>query len=289
MMSPEMFYELQQRQQQPQQPPPQQQQLQLQQLQTPDILGTAAERAAGVVGLGYESSAIAGGDQISEAFLWNASSQDNDDTTVAITVTKLMQRRSNSFRNAWASYCTTNGGGRNDPAKHDPSFHIQFFDFLAQQVGGDLTPSAVTMIGMGLEPPMKKMKPLPGTGGGGSGDPAKDLLVEQIKVFQQLGDRQREAWWEHCDLNLGGIRDPSRHDASILQNFVMAYGVYKAVAGRTSQDLDPVKASLVSRVKAFQRNPEQKEAWYGFCGEIKDPGRHTLGELQEFIARYGVP
>nr|ACU45151.1 unknown [Prorocentrum minimum] len=217
-----------------------------------------------------------------------------DNLGSAITVTRMMQRKSRSFRDVWAAYCGAHGGGRNDPNKHDPSFHIEFWDYLAQQATGVVSdPSALAAMSLTLEPPPKRARvdhqPARAAPAGGV-DPAKDLLVEQVKIFQQLGDLQKKAWWEHCDLNLGGIRDPSRHDASVLQNFVIAYGVYKAVAGRTSQDADPLKASLVARIKQYQRvDKSQLEAWYGFCGEIRDPGRHTVAELQEFIRVCGVP
>lgn len=216
-----------------------------------------------------------------------------DSTASAVTVTRIMQRKSKAFRDVWATYCATNGGGRNDPNKHDASFHVEFWDCLAQQATGMVAdPSALAAMSLTVEPPPKRAKtdrpaqaaPV------GPADPAKDLLVEQIKIFQQLGDLQKEAWWEHCDLNLGGMRDPSRHDASVLQNFVIAYGVYKAVAGRTSHDADPLKASLVARIKQYQRvDKSQLEAWYGFCGEIRDPGRHTAEELEEFVRVCSVP
>jgi len=55
-------------------------------------------------------------------------------------------------------------------------------------------------------------------------------------------------------------------------------------------EADPVKAPLIQRIKNYQKaSPEQKESWYAFCGEIKDPARHTSSKLEEFITSHSVP
>eukprot|EP00913_Durusdinium_trenchii_P027366 g25673.t1 len=50
------------------------------------------------------------------------------------------------------------------------------------------------------------------------------------------------------------------------------------------KSLDPEKAKLVERIKAYQKGSnEQKETWYSFCGEVKDPARHDTTKLQERV------
>merc|ERR1719419_1030460 len=54
---------------------------------------------------------------------------------------------------------------------------------------------------------------------------AKLDLVARVKAFQRSGDECKEQWWTHCDQQLGGIRDPARHDTDTLQNFCEEFGV----------------------------------------------------------------
>jgi len=63
-----------------------------------------------------------------------------------------------------------------------------------------------------------------GGGGGGTGDPKKDEMVERIKSFQRMGEQQKELWWAYADQQLGGKRDPAKHDISVLQTFLDAVG-----------------------------------------------------------------
>merc|ERR1712060_747101 len=51
----------------------------------------------------------------------------------------------------------------------------------------------------------------------------------------------------------------------------------------------PEKQALVDRIKNFQRQgPQNKEAWYSCCGEMKDPSRHTVQFLKEFCSAHVV-
>jgi len=146
-------------------------------------------------------------------------------------------------------------------------------------------------------------------GGGGtdghqqsSGDPVKDSLVHSVKAFQRQGDREKELWAMYADMYLGGIRDPGRHEVATLDEFCRNHNV-TVVAAPTggggghgnllpppSGPMDPLKESLVQRVKMFQKGPnEQKEAWNAFAGVTRDPARHDSAKLQEFCTMYNVP
>uniref|UniRef100_A0A7S1PLM7 Uncharacterized protein n=1 Tax=Alexandrium catenella TaxID=2925 RepID=A0A7S1PLM7_ALECA len=153
-------------------------------------------------------------------------------------IVKEGQRRSTHWKQAWQLYCQTYGGGVNDPLKHDRQFIIAFLDFLGQHGVGAFgpllgtsttTPSAPTSTDG--ERPSKRPKPtvspvLTGFGTGGltvpnnSGDPEKDSLVMKIKAFQRSGEAQRQMWWDYCDERLSGIRDPAKHDKTILEAFI---------------------------------------------------------------------
>jgi len=55
------------------------------------------------------------------------------------------------------------------------------------------------------------------------GDPAKAGLVERIKQIQRTSDEEKAKWWHFADTNGKGIRDPQRHDAPFLQQFLEEY------------------------------------------------------------------
>jgi len=134
------------------------------------------------------------------------------DTQQLAELVKQGQRNSAPWRQAWALYCQTHGGGVNDPAKHDHSFLKGFIDFLGQN--GNM------VLGSGM-----------GAWSGGwsgdsvMGDPKKMALVQRIKAFQRMGEEQKGLWGGHCDAALGGVRDPMRHDVGALQAFCSKHNV----------------------------------------------------------------
>jgi len=48
----------------------------------------------------------------------------------------------------------------------------------------------------------------------------KAALVEQVKALQKAGDDTKQQWWDYCDAELGGVRDPNRHDVATLEYFL---------------------------------------------------------------------
>lgn len=162
---------------------------------------------------------------------------------------KEFQRKSKSFKEAWATYCDLHGTGKHDPNKQTQEFLVGFIDFLSRQgsmalamLGGAQMPG---MGGMGLmqgpdENPAKRprtgdlpiMAPLMfgqggpmGMGSSQSMDPAKDSLVQRIKQFQRSGEHQKQTWWTYADTMKGGVRDPAKHDMTSLQEFISQNGV----------------------------------------------------------------
>jgi len=144
------------------------------------------------------------------------------------------QRKSHNWKTAWAAYCQIYGGGTSDPNKHEVTFLVSFLDFLGQQGYNALAPAAGAAAVS--SPPAKRVRtgepalgstsgsrfssPLPAATGGG--DPA---LVQRIKNYQRMGQAHKEAWWSFCETNLGGVRDPARHDSNALQSFIQSHGV----------------------------------------------------------------
>jgi len=146
------------------------------------------------------------------------------DLTQAI---KTLQKKCTPFKNVWAQFCAMNGGGMNDPAKHDGNFHMKFFEALSQAAGG----GGMAMAGGG-DNPMKRMKTASGMGMGTSfGGGPKEALVNRLKAFQRSGNDQKELWATYADRFLGGVRDPSRHDAPTLEEFCTNHGVPEIAGG----------------------------------------------------------
>jgi len=149
---------------------------------------------------------------------------------------KLLQKKSESFKNHWRQFCTTQGGGRFDPSKHDTAFHMCFIEHISSLASGGAG-SAYQGGGMGgggmMGPmgasaaPFKMMRNDSGMGMGmgASGDPMKDGLINRVKAFQRAGTEQKELWATYVDTYLGGARDPTRHDASTLHEFCTNHGV----------------------------------------------------------------
>mmetsp|Transcript_36353 Transcript_36353/g.86937 ORF Transcript_36353/g.86937 Transcript_36353/m.86937 type:complete len:129 (-) Transcript_36353:120-506(-) len=57
---------------------------------------------------------------------------------------------------------------------------------------------------------------------------------------------------------------------------------------------EPGKDALVQRIKTYQRSGEDaKQGWWAHCdqllGGVRDPARHDLDMLQQFVESYGVP
>lgn len=48
----------------------------------------------------------------------------------------------------------------------------------------------------------------------------KAALVDQIKNIQRSDPAAKQAWWDYCDSTLGGAKDPNRHEADVLQEFL---------------------------------------------------------------------
>merc|ERR1719445_2508494 len=79
-------------------------------------------------------------------------------------------------------------------------------------------------------------------GGGGQsleGISDKEDLVARVKWVQRSDPEGKEQWYAYCDATRTGNRDPSRHTAESLSNFLEAYArgePVEAGAARTGGD-----------------------------------------------------
>uniref|UniRef100_A0A7S1S631 Uncharacterized protein n=1 Tax=Alexandrium catenella TaxID=2925 RepID=A0A7S1S631_ALECA len=143
------------------------------------------------------------------------------------------QKRSHNWKNCWAQYCAHYGNGRNDPEKHDVTFITGFLDYVAGR--GIQALSAGGAAAPDFGPPAKRPRvAAPAAGGfpgaampmsGAFGGDGKNELVMSIKAFQKSSPEAKEQWGNYCDEHLGGVRDPNRHDPTILKSFIQNYGI----------------------------------------------------------------
>lgn len=200
---------------------------------------------------------------------------------------KQLQRDSDRAKSSWHDYCDALGGGVRDPKRQPAHFLRDFFDaYNANNIPTPPTPL--------YEQPI----PFPG-----SGDPkeVRELLVAKVKHGQRSSADWKEAWWSFCDSHNNGVRDPSRHDETMLRRFLTEFAPNGGAAPQerdrdrghraqqhqqssSSSEVDP----LAERVKMLQRGSDaikSQWAWYcdSFGGGIRDPGRHQPAFLQQFI------
>eukprot|EP00401_Gymnodinium_catenatum_P064669 CAMPEP_0117485710 /NCGR_PEP_ID=MMETSP0784-20121206/15104_1 /TAXON_ID=39447 /ORGANISM="" /LENGTH=657 /DNA_ID=CAMNT_0005280303 /DNA_START=32 /DNA_END=2005 /DNA_ORIENTATION=- len=260
-----------------------------------------------------------------------------------VAAVKAFKRLGDDQKQAWWNYCDRELSGVRDPARHEVATLQRFADAygLDVQAAAAASPafgmtgmagaasfgmhgagmsrstdmgmgmSMVTSMGMDGGPPPQRTKGGKGTtfGAGGTGDPTRDALVAAVKAYQRQGDDQKQVWWNFCDTELSGVRDPARHEVATLRRFADAYGLdvqaaeaaspafgVHGMAGAASFGMegtgaaammDPIKAQLVQRVKNFQKLGEaERQMWYNHCGHTRDPARHDAAELQEFLNTY---
>jgi hypothetical protein len=152
----------------------------------------------------------------------------------AADLIKAGQRASGSFKEAWRSYCNANGSGTFDPSTYDEQYIGSFFEYTGTLVLGELGGDMGGM-GGGMKrgapadawgAPMKRPNMGKGAmawgGGGGGGDESDP--VSRVKLLQRSDPAGREAWQAFVDVNCGGVKDPTRHDPSVLLQFLTSYG-----------------------------------------------------------------
>lgn len=181
---------------------------------------------------------------------------------------KEHQRSSPEARDMWHKYCDEQGGGIRDPSRHNPAF----LDAYLRSAG--VMPASMDMHAQSHH----------------------SVLVQNVKAAQRASDANKDAWHAFCD-DQGGIRDPARHKAEVLEAFLANVGaevlsspsLRSNVALAPTVELTPEQAELVAGVKSLQKSSEaMREAWHAFCDNKglghRDPNRHPAEFLREFMA-----
>lgn len=121
-------------------------------------------------------------------------------------------------------------------------------------------------------------------------------LVDEVKELQKTDQDFNAAWWEHCDKNGKGVRDPWKHPTDFLKSFLSQYkanlaaGVIKK-SSSSSQGGSRASPDTVEKLKQLQRtDPEAKQLWWRYCnsqgGGNKDPTIHEASFVERFLERY---
>eukprot|EP00927_Polykrikos_kofoidii_P030226 TRINITY_DN2603_c0_g1_i1.p1 TRINITY_DN2603_c0_g1~~TRINITY_DN2603_c0_g1_i1.p1 ORF type:complete len:221 (-),score=32.14 TRINITY_DN2603_c0_g1_i1:35-697(-) len=139
------------------------------------------------------------------------------------------QRKSQPWKMAWAAYCDLHGG-KHDPARHDDNFLRYFLDFLGQQgviaLQGGTGMEMMGGVGMALAGvPSAKRRRTDSSRYTYSDDNAADQLVARVKAYQRSSEWNKQQWWDFADTDLGGVRDPAKHDVATLRQFISTYSV----------------------------------------------------------------
>eukprot|EP00927_Polykrikos_kofoidii_P062395 TRINITY_DN57205_c0_g1_i1.p1 TRINITY_DN57205_c0_g1~~TRINITY_DN57205_c0_g1_i1.p1 ORF type:complete len:284 (+),score=37.15 TRINITY_DN57205_c0_g1_i1:153-1004(+) len=144
---------------------------------------------------------------------------------------KIGQRHSSAWRDCWKKYCQTYGQGWLDPSRYEEGFISGFIEWAGQLTEANLSVVAKPFrdIPPGLAkrlpptvdsgPPMKR-----GRASGRSSHAAMephDALVDRVKALQRQSPALKQAWINFTSDHSAGVRDPARHDAQALMDFLI--------------------------------------------------------------------
>lgn len=116
-------------------------------------------------------------------------------------------------------------------------------------------------------------------------------LQARVKEIQRTDPAGKTAWWQYVDSQGGNVRDPAKHSAFVLQNFISQYdtGVFADISA-----VEPSGGnSLADLVKEGQRSSFPfKEAWASYVNamglQANDPTRQSKETLKGFLDFLGT-
>lgn len=79
--------------------------------------------------------------------------------------------------------------------------------------------------------------------------------MDQIKNLQRQDSQAKQAWWEYCDNDLGGVKDPNRHDERVLKRFLADFN-----SGRLTGDAREQLPAGFREPAAFRERPRARAA-----------------------------
>lgn len=159
---------------------------------------------------------------------------------------KDMQKGNAQIKEQWVAYTTLQGRGTRDPTKHTAEFLQEFITQVNSGVAAWST--GVSAVDQGL--------------------------VDQVKEMQRHDANAKAQWLAFADLKGGGNKDPNRHSAQFLQEFIMGM-----TSGQTFTVEAEQKAGLGEVIKVMQKQSKVfKDVWAQFCGMhgggMNDPNKH---------------
>lgn len=194
--------------------------------------------------------------------------------TSLVEQVKQAQKISQDCRQAWHEYCDAVGEGVRDPGRHSTEFLEAFLESI-----GDPSMTEST---------------------------ASQELVDRIKEVQKSSAIVRGAWHLFCDTEGSGVRDPSAHPDTFLEEFLKSHGFAVPVGPsapvgtqtlrkQVSKEKNAVPTTqasneLVEQVKEMQRRSTHcMEIWRLMCesngNNVRDPARHEPAFLHRFLTK----
>jgi len=159
-----------------------------------------------------------------KGFLFHYRSEEDSGEQHLKYLARARQKTSQSWKTMWRTYCQMHGGGKLDSSRHGAEFHAAFMDFVAA--------SAMSTVGDASHGSPVQRK---NTGVGGlhaapssrtnavvpvGADVRICQLAQRVKEYQKLGQEERERWEIFCDNTASGMKDPFRHNAVSLEQFL---------------------------------------------------------------------
>lgn len=182
------------------------------------------------------TAGVLGGPQVVKSHMEEPSVGDGSHSDLVRQI-KMLQREDPTARQLWWQWCEARGNNVRDPGRHGSPFLRQFMEAKGNGSISLLSPDA-------LPPPRGGGRGKGGRGkGGGGGDPtggfgggkgcgggpqdvgapkggAHAQLVARVKEGQRSSPEWKRRWWRHCDAYGGGVRDPNRHEAAFIRQFL---------------------------------------------------------------------
>eukprot|EP00450_Noctiluca_scintillans_P026488 CAMPEP_0194532238 /NCGR_PEP_ID=MMETSP0253-20130528/69761_1 /TAXON_ID=2966 /ORGANISM="Noctiluca scintillans" /LENGTH=412 /DNA_ID=CAMNT_0039377669 /DNA_START=1 /DNA_END=1236 /DNA_ORIENTATION=- len=189
---------------------------------------------------------------------------------------KNLQRSHAEYKDAWHTYCDTEGNFVRDPAAHSDAFLTEFLSRCGAEVAQVFSPT----VNGGTA-----MQPIGALSGGDTDAWSSSPLVEQVKHYQKTSAEHMERWRMFCDTEGEGVRDPAKHDGAFLERFLGECGAIQVDVASA----DPAPQELVDQVKRLQKTSQQlKLEWHRYCDtegdRVRDPARHSAAFLEAFLS-----
>eukprot|EP00930_Biecheleria_cincta_P046737 TRINITY_DN32273_c0_g1_i1.p1 TRINITY_DN32273_c0_g1~~TRINITY_DN32273_c0_g1_i1.p1 ORF type:complete len:1514 (+),score=356.94 TRINITY_DN32273_c0_g1_i1:36-4577(+) len=161
---------------------------------------------------------------------------------------KALQRSDPGAKEAWWNYCDMYLQGVKDPNRHDEA---TLQEFLSSYESGGHTKNSHS-------------------GEGGVPMGSKTELVDRVRQLQRADPGARQAWSEHCETQKG-IKDPNRHDAASLHQFLSNY---ESGVGQAAMDWE-------ATAEDAGEQSENAEAASGkaLAGDAKSAARDAAGAV----------